>query len=138
MNNNDTLRSLRYTFDFSDDQMMAMFELGGRPVTRAEVSEWLKKDEDPAFKPIYDKDLAQFLNGLIVKNRGKKDDKPPVVEKSLSNNGVLRKIRIALSLQDEDMLEIVSKAGQHLSKHELSAFSETPPSPNTAPAKIRC
>lgn len=135
MNNNDTLRSLRYTFDFNDDQMMSLFELGGRPITRAEVSEWLKKDDDPGFKPIYDKDLAQFLNGWIVKKRGKKDDKSPVVEKSLSNNGVLRKIRIALSLQDEDMLEILSKAGQHISKHELSAFFRNPSQSQYRPCK---
>lgn len=135
MNNNDTLRSLRYTFDFSDDQMMSLFELGGRTATRAEVSDWLKKDDDPAFKPIYDKDLAQFLNGWIVKRRGKKDDSPPVIEKSLSNNGVLRKIRIALSLQDEDMLEILSKAGQHIGKHELSAFFRNPSQSQYRPCK---
>lgn len=135
MNNNDTLRSLRYTFDFDDDQMMALFELGGRPATRAEISDWLKKDDDPAFKAIYDRDLAHFLNGLIVKKRGKKEGPPAVAEKSLSNNGVLRKIRIALSLQDEDMLELLSKAGQHLSKHELSAFFRNPSQSQYRPCK---
>lgn len=122
MDNNHILRNLRYIFSFNDDGMISLFEMGGKTVTREEISNWLKKEEDPDFKSIYDRDLAYFLTGLIVKNRGKQEGKTPVVEKKLSNNDVLRKLRIALSLQDEDMLEILSRSGQHLSKHELSAF----------------
>lgn len=135
MNNNDTLRNLRFIFDFNDDKMIRLFSLGGKEVTRADVSNWLKKDEDPDFVSIYDKDLAHFLNGLIVHKRGKKDDVELKAEKSLSNNQVLRKLRIALNLKDEDMLEILSRAGQHLSKHELSAFFRKPTQSQFRPCK---
>ncbi|WP_194973954.1 YehS family protein [Aquiflexum lacus] len=126
MTNNDILRSLRYTFDFGDDQMIGLFELGGKVVTRAEVSDWLKRDEDDGFKGIYDKDLAYFLNGLIIKKRGKKDDALPVAEKTLTNNMILRKLKIALELKDEDILEMLERLDIHLSKHELSAFFRKP------------
>jgi uncharacterized protein YehS (DUF1456 family) len=126
MTNNDILRSLRYTFDFGDDQMIKLFGLGGKVVTRAEVSEWLKRDEDPDFKGIYDKDLAYFLNGLIIQKRGKKDDSVPVAEKTLTNNMILRKLKIALELKDEDILEILGKTDINISKHELSAFFRKP------------
>jgi uncharacterized protein YehS (DUF1456 family) len=126
MTNNDILRSLRYTFNFGDDQMIKLFGLGGKVVTRAEVSEWLKRDEDPDFKGIYDKDLAYFLNGLIIQKRGKKDDSVPVAEKTLTNNMILRKLKIALELKDEDILEILGKTDINISKHELSAFFRKP------------
>ena len=77
-------------------------------------------------KYIYDKDLSAFLNGFIVFKRGKKEGQEIVNEKSLSNNQVLRKIKIALSLIDEDMLTMLKAAEFRLSKHELSAFFRNP------------
>ena len=49
MNNNDVLRRVRFIFDFNDTKMMDLFDLGGKPATRAEISDWLKKEDDPAF-----------------------------------------------------------------------------------------
>ncbi len=126
MNNNDVLRRIRYIFDFDDERMMKLFELGGRPASRAEISDWLKKEEDASFQGITDQQLAVFLNGLIVLKRGRKDGEPMVAEKKINNNTVLRKLRIALSLRDDDMLAILSKAGLTLSKHEMSAFFRSP------------
>lgn len=126
MSNNDILRSIRYTFDINDFLMIEIFGMAGVEVDRATVANWLKKDDDEEFKPIYDKDLAAFLNGFIILKRGKKEGQEIVNEKSLSNNQVLRKIKIALSLIDEDMLNMLKAAEFRLSKHELSAFFRNP------------
>lgn len=126
MNNNDILRSLRYTFDFNDATMIKIFGLSDFTVSRAEVSDWLKKDDDPEAKPLNDQQLAIFLNGLIDLKRGKKEGPHPEPEKNLTNNIILRKLKIALNLKDEEMLDILSKAGRNISKHELSAFFRKP------------
>ncbi|HOO83580.1 MAG TPA: DUF1456 family protein, partial [Prolixibacteraceae bacterium] len=65
MDNNDILRSLRYTFDFNDDKMMELFASGGLEVTRTQVCDWLKREDDQDMKAIYDQQLASFLNGFI-------------------------------------------------------------------------
>lgn len=135
MTNNDILRSIRYTFDYSDNVMMDVFSLGGKSVTRADVSNWLKREEDPDFKGLHDIDLASFLNGLIIKNRGKKEGDQPVAEKSLNNNMIFRKLKIALNLKDEDILEVLSHVDRHISKHELSAFFRNPSQPQYRPCK---
>lgn len=135
MNNNDTLRILRYTFDFNDFEMIDLFAQGRRQTNREEVSNWLKKDEDEAFKPIYDKDLAAFLNGLIILKRGKKEGEQPLPEKSLNNNQVFRKLKIALELKDEDILEILGLIGFRFSKHELSAIFRKPSQSQYRPCK---
>lgn len=122
MDNNDILRRIRYAFDFSDAQMIEIFGLAEREVTRSEVSNWLKREEAEEFEQLYDKELATFLNGLINLKRGKKEGEQPAPEKSLSNNLILRKLKIALNLQSEDMLEILFLADLRISKHELSAF----------------
>ncbi len=126
MNNNDVLRRTRYTFNFDDSKMMAVFGLGGLEVTRAEISDWLKKDDDPDYQKCSDQQLATFLNGLIVDKRGKKDGPQPEPEKQLSNNIVFRKLKIALNLQADEVLSLVNQADFRISKHELSAFFRKP------------
>jgi len=135
MNNNDILRRLRYTFNFNDDKMIELFALADQEVTRAEVSNWMKKDDDPDFKELYDKDLAVFLNGFIVDKRGKKDGQAPVNEKSLNNNIIFRKLKIALNLTDDDILDILELADMRFGKHELSALFRNPNQSQFRPCK---
>jgi uncharacterized protein YehS (DUF1456 family) len=122
MTNNDILRRIRYTFDYNDSKMIAIFGLAEHQVTRGQISDWLKKDDDPAYQECSDTQLAIFLNGLINDNRGKKEGQQPEPEKRLTNNIIFRKLRIALDLKSEDILEIMKLADYRISKHELSAF----------------
>jgi uncharacterized protein YehS (DUF1456 family) len=126
MNNNDILRRLRYTFDYSDSQMIDIFGLAGVRVSREEVSNWLKREEDEAFEKIKDVSLASFLNGFIIRHRGKREGPQPEPERQLSNNQILRKVKIALQLKDTDMVDIMKIAGTKVSKHEISAFFRKP------------
>jgi uncharacterized protein YehS (DUF1456 family) len=124
--NNDILRRIRYVFDFEDAEMIALFALGGRTVTRAEVSGWLKRDGDPDGKACRDVALAAFLNGFIVRRRGAREGSAPAPETRLTNNIILRKLKAALEFRSEDVIEVVALAGFPLSKHELSALFRTP------------
>ncbi|MCK4675239.1 MAG: DUF1456 family protein [Gammaproteobacteria bacterium] len=122
MTNNDILRRIRYIFDFNDLKMITIFDLADYKVTREQISDWLKKDDDPAYKTCNDTQLATFLNGLINYKRGKKDGPQPVPEKKLNNNIIFRKLKIALNLKEDDTLKILQLADLAISKHELSAF----------------
>jgi uncharacterized protein YehS (DUF1456 family) len=126
MTNNDILRSIRYTFDFNDSKMIDIFGLAEHQVTRGQISDWLKKDDDPAYQNCSDTQLAVFLNGLIIEKRGKKEGPQPKPEKRLNNNIIFRKLKIALNLQAEDILDIMKLADLRMSKHELSAFFRKP------------
>jgi uncharacterized protein YehS (DUF1456 family) len=126
MNNNDILRRIRYTFDFSDAKMIAVFKSADHKVTRGQISDWLKKDDDPAFQVCSDRLLAIFLNGLINVKRGKKEGTQPEPEQRLTNNIIFRKLKIALNLKAEDVLQMMNLANFTMSKHELSAFFRRP------------
>ena len=126
MTSNDILRSIRYTFDFNDSKMIAVFGLADHQVTREQISDWLKKDDDPAYQKCSDTQLAIFLNGLINDKRGKKEGPQPEPEQRLTNNIIFRKLKIALNLKAEDILEIMDLANLRISKHELSAFFRKP------------
>lgn len=122
MTNNDVLRRIRYIFDLSDSKMTAIFSLADLDVSREQISDWLKKDDDDAYKSCNDITLATFLNGFINKKRGKKDGPQIAPENKLNNNIVFRKLKIALDLKNEDVLRILQLANLRISKHELSAF----------------
>ncbi|MDQ6975800.1 MAG: DUF1456 family protein [Mariprofundaceae bacterium] len=126
MNNNDIIRRIRYIFDFSDSQMINMFSLVDHEVTREQISDWMKKDDDPAHVGCSDAELATFLNGLINEKRGKKEGPQAEPEQRLNNNIIFRKLRIALNFKDDDILKTIELAGFRLSKGELSAFFRKP------------
>ncbi|CAM4228058.1 YehS family protein [Vibrio neonatus] len=126
MTNNDILRRIRYTFDLKDADMINVFAAADLEVTRSQVSNWLKREEDEQFCKIIDKELAIFLNGFINIKRGKREGEQPKPESRLTNNMIFMKLRIALNMKAEDILDTLKVADLNVSKHELSAFFRKP------------
>ena len=128
MTYNDILRRLRFALDLSDEGVAGLMGLGGYEANAEQVHAWMGKEEAPGTVECPDKALAAFLDGLVTDRRGPRDpSKPaPVPERVLSNNGIFKKLRIALDLREPDVLEILDKGGHPLSKHELSALFRKP------------
>jgi len=126
MTNNDILRRIRYIYDLSDSRMIAVFGMADCLVTREQISNWLKKEEDPAYQKCSDTKLALFLNGLINDKRGKKEGAQPEPEQRLTNNIIFMKLKIALNLKADDICKIMDLANLPVGKHELSAFFRKP------------
>lgn len=126
MTNNDIIRRIRYTFDFDDSRMIAIFDAAGYDATREQISNLLKKEDHPDYKECSDIVLAIFLNGLINHKRGKKEGPQPEPEKRLTNNIIFTKLKIALNLKAEETLDILNMVNFDISKHELSAFFRKP------------
>lgn len=124
--NNDILRRIRYTFDFKDAQMIKIFAQADLEVTREQVSNWLKKEDDSDYVKCRDRELAIFLNGLINLKRGKREGAQPEPENRLTNNMVFMKLRIALNMKTEDILNVMELVDFDMSKHELGAFFRKP------------
>jgi uncharacterized protein YehS (DUF1456 family) len=125
--NNDVLRSLRYTLGVDDAQMAEIAKLAGYDLTEAEVVAYLKKDDEAGYQPCDDEVLAHFLDGLVFHKRGR-DERLPVraIELPVTNNMVLKKLRVAFELKEEDLHAILQAAGFAVSKPELSALFRKP------------
>lgn len=125
MNNNDRLTRLRYALDIKDNDMVELFSLGGVTVTKEEYLSMLNKIDDDLYENMLEDEMFErFLNGMIMSQRGKKDDDKVVYElhEGNANNVFLKKIKIALSLTTDDMLHYLDEAGVSVSKSELTAF----------------
>ncbi|MEO8986647.1 MAG: DUF1456 family protein [Rhodanobacter sp.] len=129
MINNDVLRAIRYMLDLSDGKVVEIIHLAdaGAPVTKEAVQAMLKKDEEPGYLECSNHVLALFLDGLVFHRRGKDDSRPPrPLEKRVTNNVVLKKLRVAFELKDEDMHQIMESANFPVTKPELSALFRQP------------
>ena len=126
LSNNDILKRLRYTFDYSDEQMISIFDQADVTVTRSLLSDWLKPEEEADHKKMHDNQLAAFLNGFINLKRGKREGTQPPIEQKLDNNLILKKLKIALSLKTEDIVDLFQSVDLKVGKHEVTAFLRNP------------
>ena len=122
---NDILRSVRYTLDLSDQRVVDIIHLvdPGFDIDKDEVRRLTSKEGDDDFVECDTPVLAHFLDGLVIYRRGRDESRPPrPVETRVTNNVVLKKLRVAFELKDVDMHQIFEDAGHPVSKPELSAF----------------
>jgi uncharacterized protein YehS (DUF1456 family) len=124
MTNNTILRGIRYILNVRDSKLVEIAALGGCKVTEAEIGTYLAREEDPGYRECPHEVMARFLNGLVVFKRGEDKSRPPQpIEVPVTNNLVLKKLRVAFELKDTDIIALIEKSGTlKVSKTELSAF----------------
>jgi uncharacterized protein YehS (DUF1456 family) len=125
MTYNDIVRRIRYALNINDRAMLEMFTLGEQPIDLPALKDLLKKEEEPGYRACSSRMLSAFLDGFIISRRGRQDAaQAPArhADPPLTNNVILRKIRIALALKEDDMLGILKLGNIVLSRSELSAF----------------
>ncbi|HPB66631.1 MAG TPA: DUF1456 family protein [Spirochaetales bacterium] len=123
MMTNDILRRLRYSLRLSDDAMLEMLSLAGSPIGKDRLLSYFKRDDEPGYAECPKAALSSLLDGMILKFRGPgpKGAAPATVE-PLDNNMVLKKLRIALALKEDDMLSVMRLGEAELSAGELRAL----------------
>ncbi|PZQ11191.1 MAG: DUF1456 domain-containing protein [Rhodanobacter denitrificans] len=136
MIHNDVLRGIRYALDLSEPKLIELIHTvdPAFAIDRDGVRALLLKEDEPGHVPCSDAVLARFLDGLIVDRRGRDEGRPErPFEARVSNNLVLKKLRIAFELTDLDMLALFDAAGFAVSKSELSALFRQPDHRNYRP-----
>jgi uncharacterized protein YehS (DUF1456 family) len=132
MDNNDILIRLRYALDIKNKDMIEIFKLGGMEFSKEEILLILTKTKDDYDEIDYDNYgeenikcdnvmMESFFNGFVTFKRGKQDPKPgqperPAITGERVNNLLLKKLKIALELTSEDMLEIFDSTGITVTK----------------------
>ena len=127
MVHNDVLRSLRFMLETDDTGLAGIIRLGGGVITRPEVTAFLTREEEPGYVLCSDETMAHFLDGLVIHRRGR-DERVLVhpVEKRVTNNIVLKKLRVAFELKDADLVALLAESGFQVSKAEMSALFRNP------------
>ena len=131
MVNNDVIRSLRYILNISDQKIVEMISSAGLKVTLEDVSDCLLDEEHENYLLCSDEVMVHFLDGLIYFRRGQDKDRERLpFEFPVSNNLVLKKLRVAFQLQEEEMHELLQRSDYTVGRSEMSAFLRKKGHPN--------
>jgi len=127
LDNNAILRRLAYMFSYTFADVAEVTALGGQRLSPSSARARMKREEERGAVFCDDHILEAFLDGLVIRLRGPRPPGAPVPPRvPLTNNEVLKKLRIALKLKDTDMLKALQHGGISLSKAELSALFRAP------------
>lgn len=127
MTNNDILRRLRYALNINDAKIAETVALTERKTSADEVINWLKREDETGYVEMSPALLCRFLDGLIIDKRGPHPSgNVPQPQEFISNNEILKKLRIALELQADDMAAIFQRVEFTVTKAELGAFFRRP------------
>ena len=77
MSNNDIMKKLRVALQLRDDQIVEILKLVDFKVTTTELGAFFRSEEHPNYKHCGDQILRNFLNGLVIYKRGKRDKPSP-------------------------------------------------------------
>ncbi|HRT46488.1 MAG TPA: DUF1456 family protein, partial [Desulfomonilia bacterium] len=72
MKNNDILKKLRIALNLKDTDIIEILKLADFEISKTELSALFRKEGHKNYKECGDQIMRRFLDGLIVRNRGKR------------------------------------------------------------------
>lgn len=123
INTNEILYRIHKALGLSIDEMLEAYKLAEYSMEREHLEALLKRRYDKDFELCSYEELGVFLDGLIILKRGpspKKENDDEIVE--LTNNLILKKLRIALELKEAETEIIFNLADIMLTKQELKSL----------------
>ena len=75
MTNNDILKKLRIALSLKDHEIIEILKLADFDLSKSELSAIYRREDHPNYVPCGDQILRKFLNGLIIKHRGPREER---------------------------------------------------------------
>jgi uncharacterized protein YehS (DUF1456 family) len=127
MTNNEVIKSVRYTLEIKNKEVVELIRSGGVELGVLDVVGLLKNETEEGYIACPAPTIHAFLDGLILQRRGPSDGPAKKIPtSSIDNNMVLRKLRIAFEMRDTDMIDAMKRVGFFVSKSEVSALFRAP------------
>lgn len=129
MRTNTIFRKMVDALHLNIAELQTLFAPAQIELSESDINALLTPKDQPGFQAMPEYVLLIFLNNLIDQQRGKKPDAAPlVVEKhaKLSNNDVLKKLRIAYNLQEQQVRDLLKMVTIELTKSDLAALFRKP------------
>ena len=123
MKTNDILYKIQKALNLSQKEMLEAYKLAEYNMDTEHLDALLKRHQDKGSKLCSYEELGIFLDGLVILKRGpspKKSNNDEAVE--LTNNLILKKLRIALELKEAETEIIFSLGEAELSKQQLASL----------------
>ena len=122
MTNNYILSTIMNSLKLNKVDILKSYKLADKKITQDDVDDILREPSDEKFILLSDEGFELFLNGFIAYKRGPSDKKVKKQKIYFSNNIILKKLKIALDLKDEDIVAIFENDGLEITKSQLTAY----------------
>jgi uncharacterized protein YehS (DUF1456 family) len=73
LSNNDILKKLRVALQLKDEDILQILNLVDFKITKGALNDMFRKEDHPNYVEAGDQILRNFLNGLVIYKRGKKE-----------------------------------------------------------------
>ena len=74
LTNNDILKKLRVALKMRDDDIVKVLSLVDFKISKSELGAFFRSEDHPKYMDCQDQILRNFLNGLIIYNRGPREN----------------------------------------------------------------
>lgn len=126
---NEILYRIQKALNLSQEDMLKAYELENYTMTATHMEDLLKRRQQKGFMLCSYEELGVFLDGLVTLKRGPSPKKSESNEKAesdevveLTNNLILKKLRIALELKEAQTEIIFGLAEIELTKQQLASL----------------
>ncbi len=120
---NDILFKITKALSLTHQEIIEAYKLADFEMSEERLENILKRRQDKDYEEATFEELGVFLDGLVLLKRGvsnqeKRDDE--VIE--LTNNLILKKIRVAMELKEADLVILFALAEVTLTKRQIGAL----------------
>ena len=120
---NDILFKLKKALQLDMETMIKAYALADYEMSKERLESILKRRQDKGYEEATYEELGIFLDGLVLLKRGSSDkvasDDDAV---ALTNNLILKKVRVAMELKEPELLIIFGLAGLDLTKRQIGSL----------------
>ncbi|CAA6801615.1 MAG: Unknown protein [uncultured Sulfurovum sp.] len=123
MQTNDILFKLKTALSLENEQIIEAYKLADFEMTEERLANIMKRRQDKGFEEATFEELGVFLDGLVLLKRGPSDkvaNEDDVVE--LTNNLILKKVRVAMELKEPELVILFALAEVTLTKRQIGSL----------------
>jgi uncharacterized protein YehS (DUF1456 family) len=123
--NNIVIHRIIQLLEADSSTLEEIFKLSGHPLDQIAISGFLKTPDESGSIECNDTQMIFFLDGLITYRRGKSENQSAQKAQTqalLTNNSILKKLRIAFNLKEDDLINLMAIAEFDITKNEISAI----------------
>jgi len=120
---NDILFKLKNALSLSYEDMIKAYALADYKMTQERLESILKRRQDKGYAEASYEELGVFLDGLVLLKRGP-SDKVATDEEAvpLTNNLILKKVRVAMNFKEAELIILFALAGVELTKRQIGSL----------------
>jgi len=120
---NDILFKIQRALSLDNKSIIEAYALAEYTMTEERLVNILKKHQDKGYEEATYEELGVFLDGLVLLKRGPSDkvaDENEAV--ALTNNLILKKIRVAMELKEAELMILFALAEVTLTKRQIGSL----------------